>query len=70
LLMLLSGHKITLDPTYGIIVVQKPLKTSELLPTLESNVNNLIAAGQLLIDEADDGRVRIVNKNGSQLFSI
>lgn len=34
ILILLSGHKFDLDPALGLIVAQKPSRTSEIAPLL------------------------------------
>jgi signal transduction histidine kinase/CheY-like chemotaxis protein len=45
-LMLLSGHKIEVPPSLGVIVAQKPLKQSELVPLLEAHALFLLNAGR------------------------
>jgi hypothetical protein len=44
-LLLLSGHKIEVPPSVGVIVAQKPLKQSEFVPLLESHALFLLNAG-------------------------
>lgn len=76
-LMLLSGHKIDLPPSRGIIVVQKPLKSDEFVPVLEKHACYLIESGQCeyLKNSGEDGDDKknsssiVVNRHGTQLFT-
>jgi CheY-like chemotaxis protein len=45
-LMLLSGHKIEVPPSLGVVVAQKPLKQSEFVPLLEANALYLLNVGR------------------------
>jgi signal transduction histidine kinase len=45
-LMLLSGHKIEVPPSLGVIVAQKPLKQSEFVPLLEAHALYLLNVGR------------------------
>ena len=75
-LMLVSGHKVDVEPRLGIIVVQKPLKHSEFISSLERHALDLLQAGRLDRRgskenvEASDSQTseKMVNSNGSQLF--
>lgn len=75
-LMLVSGHKIDVKAKLGIMVVQKPLKLSEFISSLEKHAIGLLRAGRLRhkkvpLDPSDkDNRTKdiIVNSNGCQLF--
>ena len=69
ILILLSGHKFDLDPSLGLIVAQKPLKTSEIVPLLESSAQQLIDAEMCSEVEGESGEeMRVVNQRGSTLF--
>lgn len=64
ILVLISGHEVQISPDYGIICVQKPLKTQgELIPLLQFHVEHMLKTGRLVLD---NGIVR--NGNGSQMF--
>ena len=73
-LMLVSGHKIEVEPRLGIMVVQKPLKLSDFISTLESHALRLLEAGRLRLrqDSMDtsenQAKDTIVNSSGSRLF--
>merc|ERR1719410_740531 len=72
-LMLLTGHNISAPPDSGIIVTQKPLRKSELVPLLECKAPNLIKLGICVEDEGssregNDNKIKIINRHGSQLF--
>jgi CheY-like chemotaxis protein len=47
-LLLLSGHKIEVPPSLGVIVAQKPLKQSEFVPLLEAHALFLLNAGRCM----------------------
>lgn len=69
ILILLSGHKFQLDPTCGIIIVQKPLRTSEIVPLLEAHAQRLVEAGLCFEEEDGSGETyRVVNQRGAQIF--
>ena len=74
-LMLVSGHKIEVESRLGIMVVQKPLKLSDFISSLESHALSLLQAGRLRFRQGSidtsDNRTRdtIVNSNGSRLFT-
>jgi uncharacterized membrane protein YgcG len=47
-LLLLSGHKIEVPPSLGVLVAQKPLKQSEFVPLLEAHALFLLNAGRCM----------------------
>jgi signal transduction histidine kinase len=49
-LLLLSGHKIEVPPSLGVIVAQKPLKQWEFVPLLEAHALFLLNAGGCVRD--------------------
>eukprot|EP00578_Thalassiosira_sp_NH16_P010087 CAMPEP_0181122114 /NCGR_PEP_ID=MMETSP1071-20121207/25127_1 /TAXON_ID=35127 /ORGANISM="Thalassiosira sp., Strain NH16" /LENGTH=109 /DNA_ID=CAMNT_0023207035 /DNA_START=129 /DNA_END=458 /DNA_ORIENTATION=- len=70
ILILLSGHKFDLSSNYrGLIVAQKPLRTSEIVPLLEANAQQLLDSG-LCVKEVNEGGkgYRILNQRGTQMF--
>ena len=69
ILILLSGHKFDLDPALGLIVAQKPLKTSEIVPLLEASAQLLIDADMCSEVEGESGEeMWVVNQRGSTIF--
>ena len=69
ILILLSGHKFDLDPALGLIVAQKPLKTSEIVPLLEASAQQLIDADMCSEVEGESGEeMWVVNQRGSTIF--
>jgi hypothetical protein len=71
ILILLSGHKFDLSSNYrGLIVAQKPLRTSEIVPLLEANAQQLLEAGLCIKEVNESGKgYRIMNQRGTQIFS-
>ena len=70
ILILLSGHKFDLSSEYqGLIVAQKPLRTSEIVPLLEANAQQLLESGLCIkeVNESGEG-YRILNQRGTQIF--
>jgi CheY-like chemotaxis protein len=47
-LLLLSGHKIEVPPSLGVVVAQKPLKQSEFVPLLEAHALFLLNTGRCM----------------------
>eukprot|EP00977_Amphora_coffeiformis_P012378 scaffold3058_cov177-Amphora_coffeaeformis.AAC.15 len=81
LMMLLSGHKIDLPISYGVIVARKPLKKSDLKSLLEAASPILLETGQCTdtSDSFSDGSpselsgseysaTSITNRHGAQIF--
>ena len=69
ILVLLSGNKFDPAANRGMIVAQKPLRTSEIVSLLEAHASGLIESG-LCFEEVDKSgeRYRVVNQRGSQIF--
>jgi len=65
-LVLISGHKIELDPGLGIVVAQKPVKQSVFTSILEARATDILHAGlcELSVEDIDS----LVNRHGSQIF--
>lgn len=81
LMMLLSGHKIDLPESYGIIVTRKPLKQSDLKSLLQAACPILLERGHCintydsLSDEtpsessgSENSTTPILNRHGAQIF--
>jgi len=69
-LMLLTGHRITLPEDSGIIVVQKPLKRAEFVPLLEEHAYNLIKVGLCTEEKKNNNNeATVFNKRGTQIFT-
>jgi len=72
ILILLSGHKFDIDKvdSHGLIVVQKPLRASNIIPLLEANAQQLIDSGLCVKVVNEEGRgYRVLNQRGTQIFS-
>ncbi|KAL7540717.1 hypothetical protein ACHAWF_006778 [Thalassiosira exigua] len=68
--ILLSGHKFDLSSYCSMIVVQKPLRTSDIASLLEENAERLIESGLCVKEEEEGGEMyRVVNLRGTQIFS-
>ena len=68
ILILLSGHKFDLFSN-GLIVAQKPLRTSEIVPLLEANAQQLLESGLCRKEVNERGKgYRILNQRGTQIF--
>ena len=71
LLMLVSGHKIDVEPCLGIVVAQKPLKLYEFVTVLEQNAGNLLATRRCeKREDMGSGRTFLMGSQGSQLFVL
>ena len=70
ILILLSGHKFDLSSNYrGLIVAQKPLRTSEIVSLLEANAQQLLDSGLCVKEVNEEGKgYRILNQRGTQMF--
>lgn len=70
ILILLSGHKFDKVDSSGLIVVQKPLRASNIIPLLEANAQQLIDSGLCVKVVNEGGRgYRVLNQRGTQIFS-
>ena len=70
ILILLSGHQFDKNECGGLIVVQKPLRASQIVPLLESNAQQLIDSGLCVKVVNEGGRgYRVLNQRGTQIFS-
>jgi signal transduction histidine kinase len=75
-LMLLSGHKLEVAPSVGVIVVLKPLKKTEFVALFEAHAQHLLNTGRCVLDDSvvgspgisGSGSSLLVNRHGSQLF--
>jgi hypothetical protein len=71
-LMLLSGHKIEVPPSLGVVVAQKPLKQSEFVPLLEANAMYLLDVGRCMgggDTNDNDAYPRSIHSSGSDYGS-
>ena len=71
LLMLVSGHKIDVESSLGIVVAQKPLKSYEFVTVLEQNATSLLATRRCeRRQDSSTGRAFLMGGQGSQLFVL
>ena len=68
-LILLSGHKIELPDSLGIVSAQKPLKQSEFSALLEAHGSNLIDAGRC-VEHEETGSMTSLETSSSSVITL